>query len=45
MENEIKKERERIYSYIEDLLLGVDNELLKKISNIVFDKEVNHPST
>ena len=36
----IKTERERIYSFIEDLFLTEinDNELLGKLSNIIFDK-------
>ena len=38
----IKAERERIYSFIEDLFLTEvnDNELLGKLSNIIFDKSL-----
>lgn len=35
----VKEERERIYSFVEDRLIENDNELLGDLSNIVFDKE------
>ena len=38
----LEEERNRIYSYIEDLLISEDNELLGKLSNIIFDKEINN---
>lgn len=41
IEKEVKeKERNRIYSYIEDLLIDEDQELLGKLSNIIFNKEI-----
>lgn len=38
--DEIQKERERIYAYIEEELLGVDDELLKRLANIIFNKTI-----
>ena len=37
-EETIREERKRIYCYVEEMLIGSDNELLKKLSNIIFDK-------
>lgn len=37
-EETIMEERKRIYCYVEEMLIGSDNELLKNLSNIIFDK-------
>lgn len=37
-EETIREERKRIYCYVEEMLIGSDNELLKDLSNIIFDK-------
>lgn len=36
----VKEERERIYSFSEDRLIGIDNDLLGDLSNIIFDKKI-----
>ena len=36
-----EEERNRIYSFVEDRLIGVDNDLLGDLSNIIFEKEIN----
>lgn len=37
-EETIRDERKRIYCYVEEMLIGSDNELLKDLSNIIFNK-------
>jgi len=34
----LDQERVRIYAYTEERLIGVDNDLLKDLSNIIFDR-------
>lgn len=36
----LEEERQRIYAYIEDRLIGDNNELLRDLSNIIFDIEI-----
>ncbi|MFA7143036.1 MAG: hypothetical protein WC175_03540 [Candidatus Dojkabacteria bacterium] len=40
LEEQRKEERNRIYDYIEEKLLGEDDELLKDLANIIFDKSL-----
>lgn len=40
LEEQMKEERNRIYDYIEEKLLGEDDELLKDLANIIFDKSL-----
>jgi len=37
-EETIRLEQERIYAYVEEILIGCDNKLLKDLSNIIFNK-------
>lgn len=36
----VRRERDRIYSFVEDVLIGTDDKLLGDLSNIIYDKEI-----